>query len=139
MTNHLNDKKKIIENYLNAFNLKNKNEMINLLTEDIVHEINQGEVQIGKDKFRDFMNHMNECYQEQITEINIICSENSTTIAAEYLVTGTYIKTDRGLPVAKKQKYAVKAGCFFDLKDNLISRVTLYYNLPLWIKMVSKE
>jgi steroid delta-isomerase-like uncharacterized protein len=91
--------------------------------------MNQGGTQVGKQKFAQFLDHMNECYLEKLKDITIMA-------AADFVVDGVYLKTDGSLPVAKKQKYEIKAGTFFEFKVGLISRVTTYYNLPEWINLV---
>ncbi len=55
----------------------------------------------------------------------------------EYVVNGTYLETDPGLPEAKGQTYKLPAGSFFDLEDGKIARVTTYYNLADWTQQVS--
>ena len=56
--------------------------------------------------------------------------------AAEFVVNGTYLKTDGALPEAKGQTYVLPAGSFFTLTDGRISRVTTYYNLADWLRQV---
>jgi steroid delta-isomerase-like uncharacterized protein len=58
-------------------------------------------------------------------------------VAAEYVVHGTYLATDEGLPPAKGQTYTLPAGSFFEVTNGKISRVTTYYNLQNWTKQVS--
>jgi steroid delta-isomerase-like uncharacterized protein len=67
----------------------------------------------------------------------IFATPDGSRAAAEYIVNGTYLETDAGLPEAKGQTYRLPAGSFFDLKDGKISRVTTYYNLADWVAQVS--
>jgi steroid delta-isomerase-like uncharacterized protein len=83
------------------------------------------------------MDRMNEHYDETLKNIVVMTSEDGKHAAAEFIVVGKYLKTDPGLPEARGQKYEIPAGAFFDLKDNKISRVTMYYNLKDWIAKVS--
>lgn len=129
-------KTKLIENYYKAFNEQKPDGMLACLHDEIHHDMNQGATQVGKQKFAQFLDHMNECYREKLKDITIMASENVDKAAASFIVDGVYLKTDGSLPPAKNQKYEIKAGTFFEFKNNLISRVTTYYNLPEWINLV---
>jgi steroid delta-isomerase-like uncharacterized protein len=50
---------------------------------------------------------------------------------------GEYLAQDAGLSPARGQRYALPAGAFFALMDGRISRVTMYYNLPEWLRQVA--
>ena len=52
-------------------------------------------------------------------------------------VNGIYKKGEEGLPAAHGQKYVLPAAAFLEFRDGKITRVTTYYNLTLWIKLVS--
>lgn len=129
--------KKIIQQYYTAFNNGNLIEFIDLLHDEVIHDINQGEREVGKEKFTAFMKHMDHCYKEKITNLIIMSSEDNIHAAAEFIVEGIYIATDTGLPPAKNQSYSLAAGAFFEMKDEKIYRVTNYYNLNDWLKQVS--
>ena len=126
----------IIEAYFAAFNGGDTPKMLSLLHPEVVHEINQGETQIGLESFTKFMSHMDACYREELKDMTVFSSEDSNKVSAEYVVHGTYLKTDGQLPEANQQNYAVRAGSFFEVLDGKIKRVTTYYNLPKWIEMV---
>ena len=55
---------------------------------------------------------------------------------AEFVVHGQYLATDEGLPEATGQRYVLPAGAFFAFENDLISRVTVYYNLGDWESQV---
>jgi steroid delta-isomerase-like uncharacterized protein len=55
----------------------------------------------------------------------------------EFTVNGIYKKGEEGLPAAHGQSYVLPAAAFLEVKDGKIARVTTYYNLPLWISLVS--
>lgn len=128
--------KDLIVRYFEVFNKGDAAAMLSLVDENIEHDINQGKTQIGKAKFEAFLNHMNECYKEELKDLVIFASDDGKRASAEFMVHGTYLKTDGTLPPARNQKYVIRAGSFFEIKNNKISRVTTYYNLPLWIEMV---
>ena len=79
----------------------------------------------------------NRYHSEQIVEISISVNHDGTRAAAEYIVLGTYLKTDEGLPPATGQRYTLPAGAFFEVADGLIRRVTVYYNLTDWTAQVA--
>ncbi len=128
--------KDIVKKYFDSFNKGDATSMLALLGESIVHEANQGKTQYGKKAFAAFLDHMNVSYKEEIKDLHIMLSENGVNASAEFMVHGTYLKTDNGLPEARNQKYVIRAGSFFEVKDNKIIRVTTYYNLPQWIEAV---
>jgi steroid delta-isomerase-like uncharacterized protein len=80
---------------------------------------------------------MERCYKEELTDMVIFDAENGTRAAAEFIVNGTYLATDEGLPEANGQTYRLPAGSFFNLKDDKITRVTTFYNLADWVRQVS--
>lgn len=128
----------IIRNYYECFNNKDFKGMLALLHPEIKHQPNQGEERIGIEKFTAFLQTMDECYEETLTEIVILSEPTNTRVAAEFVVNGIYKKGDNESPVAHGQKYVLPAGAFLEVKEGKISRVTTYYNLPLWIKLVSE-
>lgn len=126
----------IIAAYYDAFNRQDMEAFLSLLTDDVVHDINQGERQTGKDAFAKFMEHMNRCYRETLTDMVVMASDDGKRASAEFIVNGEYLVTDEGLPEAAGQKYVLPAGAFFDLEDGKVARVTNYYNLSDWIAQV---
>ncbi len=125
-----------IHEYYTAFNRGDAEAMLACLTGDVAHDINQGERQNGKAAFRTFLQHMDRCYKERLADIVIMASDDGTRAAAEFVVHGEYLATDDGLPEANGQRYVLPAAALFDLRDNLISRVSVYYNLADWMKQV---
>ena len=129
--------KDLIKEYYDSFNQGNIDGMISCLHSDFVHDVNEGKRQDGHPEFKKFLEHMNTCYKEELKDIYIMAHDSGTRASAEFIVHGTYLKTDGNLPSAKNQKYIINAGTFFEIKDNKILRVTTYYNLNDWIKQVS--
>jgi steroid delta-isomerase-like uncharacterized protein len=123
--------------YYEAFNAQDMERFFALLTDDVVHDINQGERQVGKQAFATFMDHMNRCYREALSDIVVMANDDGTRAAAEFIVNGEYLATDEGLPEASGQTYRLPAGAFFEICDGKVARVTNYYSLPNWIAQVS--
>lgn len=127
----------VVERYFEAFNGGDTQAMLACLTENIAHHVNEGQVRIGRDQFAAFCHHMTRCYRENLTDMVILRDASGTRAAAEYVVNGTYIATDDGLPEARGQTYCLPAGSFFDLYEGRIARVTTYYNLADWVRQVA--
>lgn len=123
--------------YYHNFNIKNWQGILDLLDENIRHDANQGGTHYGKASFADFQKIMDECYDEELKDITLFSSDAGGRIAAEFTVHGIYKKTDGNLPEAHNQTYVLPAGAFLEVKNGKITRVTTYYNLPLWISLVS--
>ena len=129
---------KTVEAYFAAFNAGDTEGMLACLADDVAHHVNEGQVRRGKALFAEFCAHMSRCYQEELTDMVVFEAEGGTQAAAEYIVNGTYLATDSGLPEANGQSYRLPAGSFFSLEGDKISRVVTYYNLADWVAQVSR-
>lgn len=125
----------IIEQYFAAFNAGDIPAMLACLTDDVAHHVNEGQIRTGKPLFEAFCAHMSHSYAEALTDIVVFHSGDRA--AAEYIVNGTYLQTDPGLPEARGQTYRLPAGSFFTLRAGKIARVTTYYNLADWTAQVA--
>lgn len=130
------DTKALITAYYEAFNAGRTDDMLAMMHDDVEHHVNEGDVRKGKDLFREFNSHMTTSYKENLTDIVIFANEAGDRAAAEFIVNGTYLKTDEGLPPANGQTYRLPAGAFFTVRDGKIARVTTYYNLNEWSRQV---
>jgi steroid delta-isomerase-like uncharacterized protein len=131
--------RELIKAYYEAFNRQDMDAFLNLLSDEVVHDINQGSREIGKAAFAAFMTRMNRHYRERLADIVIMSDETGGRAAAEFTVHGEYLATDEGLPPAKGQIYVLPAGAFFEIRDGKIARVTNYYNLTDWIAQVETK
>jgi len=134
----MNPTARLIEQYYAAFNAGDMPAFLGLLTDDVIHDINQGRREVGREAFAAFMERMNARYREQIVDLVVMTNDDGTRAAAEFVVLGNYLATDEGLPPAKGQTYRLPAGAFFEVRDGKIARVTNYYNLQDWIAQVSR-
>ncbi len=128
--------KALIAEYYAAFNALDFDRFLGLLTDDVVHDINQGGREVGREAFRAFLKRMDRSYAEQIVEISISVNDDGSRAAAEFIVLGTYKATDEDLPEATGQKYRLPAGAFFEVKGGKVARITNYYNLQDWLRQV---
>ncbi|WP_224996059.1 nuclear transport factor 2 family protein [Cesiribacter sp. SM1] len=128
-----------IKQYYTAFNNRNYEGMLALVHPDIHHEPNQGETRMGKEKFEEFLRNNDEAYEETLSDMVFFTAEaHESRVAVEFTVNGIYKKGDEGFPAAHGQKYVLPAAAFLEVKDGKIIRLSTYYNLPLWIKLVSE-
>ncbi|MEY3661222.1 MAG: hypothetical protein RLZZ169_2048 [Pseudomonadota bacterium] len=126
----------VLEQYYQCFNAGNYDGMLALLSDDVVHEPCQGAPRHGKALFRDFLQHMERCYREQVHAPCLLYSADGKRAAAEFLLTGTYLSTDSDLPPARGQTYRLRVGTFFELNAGQITRVSNHYNLQDWLRQI---
>lgn len=128
----------LISRYYAAFNAGDAQGMLDCLTDDVEHRVNEGGIRRGKAMFAEFCTHMGVSYREELRDMAVFATDDGRRGAAEFVVHGTYLKTDAGLPEAKGQTYILPAGGFFDLRDGKIARVTTFYNLKDWVDQVQQ-
>lgn len=133
----MTDAERLVRAYYAAFAAGDRDAMLALLAEEVVHDVNQGARRVGKAAFAEFMAWMDAAYAERIEDLVVMVDASGTRAAAEFIVAGTYLRTDPGLPEAHGQRYRLPAGAFFELREGRIARVTTHYNLQDWIRQVS--
>ena len=129
----------IIQTYYTTFNSGDRDAFLALLTDDVVHDINQGGVETGLEAFCAFLARMDRCYREQVCDLSVFAAGDGTRGAAEFFIEGEYVATDAGLPPASGQRYRLRVGAFFDLQNGKVRRVTNYYNLEEWLRQVGAQ
>jgi steroid delta-isomerase-like uncharacterized protein len=129
--------RELIQRYYLAFNRADWSGMLEMLADDVIHDLNQGDREIGRARFELFLQRMNRCYLEVLSEIEIMVSANGQRAAAEYVVSGQYLSTDEGLPAASGQRYRLAGGAFFEIGDGVIQRISNYYNLQDWLRQIN--
>ena len=127
---------KLIRRYYDAFNRGDMETFVSLLDPKVAHDVNQGGRETGAAKFKKFMVRMNTSYRERLSGITIMVSADGRRAAAEFVVHGTYLKTDKGLPKATGQRYKLPGGAFFEIRRGRIARITNYYNLQDWLAQI---
>ena len=118
----------LILRYVAARNRGDIDGMLDCLTDDIAHDVNNGAREIGKVAFRAYLQKMLGHYREEIRDIVVMSVDDGTRAAAEFSVHGVYQSDDAGLPPAHGQRYALQAGAFFVINQGKIVRITHYRN-----------
>lgn len=132
----MTETERLIRAYYSAFDAGDREGMLALLADNVIHDINQGPRETGKEAFRAFLAKMDHSYREAIRDLVVMVDGTGRRAAAEFTVEGEYLATDPGLPEAKGQRYRLPAGAFLEVAEGRITRVTTYYNLPDWIRQV---
>lgn len=126
----------LVLRYYAAFNRGDWDGMLDCLDDGVVHDLNQGARETGREAFAAFLRRMHASYREQLRDVVVMASDDGDRAAAEYVVHGEYLREDPGLPPANGQRYVLPGGAFFELRDGRIVRVSNYYNLQDWIAQV---
>lgn len=126
----------LIRSYYQVFNSGDRRAFLDLLSDDVIHDLNQGGREIGRTAFATFLARMDRCYRERIADVRTCVSEDGTLASAEYVVHGVYLSQDDGLPPAKGQTYVLPGAAGFAIRDGRIARVSNHYNLADWLRQV---
>lgn len=130
------DDRDVVSRYFAAFNDGDVETMLACVSDDVVHNVNEGRARVGRDRFEAFLHHAARCYEERLEDITVMTGPPGR-FAVEYVVHGTYRETDEGQPPARGQTYVLPAGSFLTAREGEIGRVTTYYNLAEWRRQVS--
>ncbi len=137
----MSDAERLVRAYYAAFNSGDRAAFLDLLADDVQHVVSQGTTETGRAAFAAFMAHMDRCYREQVTDLVVMVDGTGTRAAAEFIVHGTYIATDAGVPAgtapARGQTYTLPVGAFFTLHDGRVARIANHYNLADWCRQVA--
>lgn len=126
----------LLKKYYQTFNSGDREAFLELLHEDVVHDINQGSSETGKIAFTDFLTRMDQCYEEQVEDLQVFANPDGSRGSAEFYIRGRYLSTDEGLPPATGQVYRLRVGAFFEICEGKILRITNYYNLQEWLAQI---
>ncbi len=74
----------LIQRYYDTFNGGDREALLDLLADDVAHDINQGDTEEGKAAFRAFLKKMDHSYAEQVQDLVIMTSNCGTHAAAEF-------------------------------------------------------
>lgn len=130
--------KTLIERYFQAFNAGDHDGMLACVAEDLAHDVEGQGREIGKDRFRWYLGMRARHFRDQVSDLVVMVAPGGTRAAAEFTLRGSYIATREGFPQANGQSYSILAGVFFEIDDELMSRVTEYYDPAAWKAQLSK-
>lgn len=128
----------IIKRYYDSYNKRDMTAFLNLLDENVIHDINQGGKEIGKKAFATYMKDAIQSSNEVVKNLVIMMTEDGARAAAEFMVEGNYVATYADFPKATGQHYKLDCGAFFEVKNGKITRVTVYYNFNDWLKQITE-
>lgn len=126
----------LIRQYFAAFNAGDADGMCALVSDDIAHFVNQGEVRTGRAAFEEFLAEMDRAYTERAEDLVVFEGDTPGRFSAEFTIHGVYKATQDGLPEASGQTYVLPVGSFFTVSDGKIARVATHYNLADWTAQV---
>ena len=127
----------LIGRYYAAFNAGDHDGMLACLSENVLHDSNQGLREAGKQAFRTFLKRQDLSYVEYLSDIVIMASRDGRRASAEFIVNGEYRVQLSGLPPARGQEYELPAASHFTVDGGLISRVSVYYSVADWLIQVA--
>src|ERR1700709_825257 len=110
----------LIRRYYHALNNRAWENLMGLLSDGIVHDLNHGASETGRETFKASLERTLRCYRETLSGITIISSNDGNRAAAEYRIAGEYLATDAGRPPARGQKYVLDGGAFFQISGRQV-------------------
>ena len=126
----------LIREFFTLFNAEKWTEASLLLSDQVMHDINQGPRVIGREPFLKYLVETARYYKESLSHLFVIVSEDGSRGSAEFYVHGEYLKTHGLLPKANGQKYEGFHGVFFEIEDQQISRFSHYFNYQSFLEQL---
>ena len=127
----------VVLDYYAALNRNDIDGVLALLSDEVVHELNQGPREVGRAAFAAFLQRMEACYHEHLRDVVVMSAPDGQRAAAEYMVHGEYVADDIGMPPARGQRYVMPGAAFFAFRDGRIRRITDCYNVQEWLAQVA--
>lgn len=124
-----NDSRRVVEDFINCYNRKDIDSMLNLLADDIQYEYISNSNGIttqasSKEQFREISRMAAENYEDrQLTAIHWVMSENSVAVETEL-----WCRLAKDLPNGLKagEGLRLKGATFFIIENGLIKRLVDY-------------
>lgn len=129
---------KLIEDFYAAFNAKKIDKMVSFVSDDVVFDMNDEELQKGKEAFLNMIKDSVKNYQENVENVVYMVSKDGKHVATKFTFKGKYITTDKSNIPAKGQPYEATAFNYFDIENDKIISARCWYNQKDWLKQVSK-
>jgi len=118
----------LILRFYSAYNRRDIDGMLDCVSDDVVHDLNQGQREVGKAALRAYLQRILRCYSEEVRDIVVLSIDDGTRAAAEFVQHGVYQETEPGLPRARGQQYVLPGGGFFTVHMGKIARVAHHYD-----------
>ena len=122
----------LVNTFFAAFNAGDTSKLSQLVTEDIVIEVNQDGPRSGREAFLAVASLLRLTYNERVCSLRVMVSEDGQRAAAEYTVS-----SQQGTPPFATVRrafegagYQLRAGSFLEFRGERICRITTYYNQP---------
>ena len=122
--------------YYAAFNRGDWAGMLALLDEQVVHDLNQGPREVGREAFAAFLESHGGQLSRTVARHRRDGFARRASRRRRVRGAGRISRQRRGMPPARGQKYVLPGGAFFTIRNGRIQRVTNYYNLEEWISQV---
>jgi len=120
----------LILRFYAAFNRGDVEAMLDCCSDEVVHDINQGQRETGKAAYGAYLQRILRHYHVELRDIVVMSVDDGTRAAAEFVQHGVYQDSAPGLPDARGQRYVLPSGGFFSIHLGKIVRVAHHFNLP---------
>ena len=118
----------LIRAFFTAFNLKDFDELLDLLSEDVIHDTPDGKREYGKAAYQAHLERINRTFSRSTDDLAVMLSDDGRRAAAEFTLIGTYLESAEGLPPAANQSFVLPGAMLFVVVEGEITRVTEYSN-----------
>jgi steroid delta-isomerase-like uncharacterized protein len=128
--------RRLIEAYFSALNAGDWKAVLDLVREDVIHDVNEGGREIGRNAFREFLRRTDRHCREEFGDLEIMVSPSGRRAAAEFMVRGILLAPPESLQGKAGRKYELALGAFFEIEEGLIARITTYCNTAAWLARI---
>jgi len=128
---------KMIEDFYAYFNQRELDKIYAMVSDDIVHIMNDVQKDKGKESFIKMMQASTKHYQENVNNVIYMVSDDGKHVATKFTFTGKYINTDDSKVPAKGQPYQASAVNYFEITNGKITTAMGWYDHNDWLKQVS--
>jgi steroid delta-isomerase-like uncharacterized protein len=126
----------LLHDYYSALNARDMPALLELLHEDIVHDLGQSRREFGKTAFARFLEHTAARCQKHLFDIEIMVNDDGSRAAAEFVVLGSYLAGSQCPESAPGQTFRLPGGAFFEIHRGKITRISNYSGLQEWLAQV---
>lgn len=117
------DTERLIAQYFAAYNHADWDGMLALMSDDVVHDLNDCSRRVGLQAFTEQLNESKQSFLEVVSDVETEVPGNGERAIAAYTISGQYLATAPGMPAARGQRYRIEGKSIFDIRDGKISRI----------------